>query len=98
MRILTSESFKKITPLLRDNYGNLHAQMSLKLPPDMASMFAHFTLQPSNGGAQWSVSMPDEEHLQPLSKASDLERDQISVAIKRLAAQLNSTSPRRPPK
>lgn len=93
MRILNSESFKKITPLLRDNYGNLHAQISLKLPPDMAAMFAHFTLQPSTGGAQWSVTLPEEDELQPLSKASDLERDQISVAIKRLSATVAKEFP-----
>jgi len=93
MRILHSESFKKITPLLRDNYGNLQAQLSLKLPPDMAAMFARFTLQPSSGGAQWSVSIPEEDELRPFSKASDLERDQISMAIKRVAAELHRAFP-----
>lgn len=93
MRILHSESFKKITPLLRDNYGNLQAQMSLKLPPDLAAMFARFTLQPSSGGAQWSVSIPEEDELRPFSQASDLERDQISIAIKRVAAALHGAFP-----
>lgn len=93
MRILTTESFKRITPLMRENYANLHAQMEVKLSPDTAAMFARFTMQPSQGGAQWSVSLPDEDRLIPFTQASELEKDQISMAIKRAHAELRKAFP-----
>lgn len=93
MRILTTESFSKITPLLRDNYANIHARLALKLSPDVADMFSRFTLQPSNGGAQWSVNLPDEDKLHPLADASEMEKDQISMALKRAAAEVNRQFP-----
>lgn len=88
MRILSTESFKRIAPLLRENYANLHAQMEVRLSPDTAAMFARYTLQPSRGGAQWSVSLPDEDRLRPFSEASELEKDQISMTIKRALGEL----------
>ncbi len=93
MRILTTETFKKIVPLLRENYGNLHAQMALKLPPSVAEMFANFTQQAVNATGQWSVTLPYESELQPFTRASEIEKDQISIAIKQAGEALRKAFP-----
>lgn len=93
MRILNTESFKRIAPGLRENPANLHAQMEVRLSPDTAAMFARYTLQPSRSSAQWSVSLPEENLLRPFSEASELEKDQISMAIKHAHAELQRVYP-----
>lgn len=91
MKILKTESFSRIVPLLRENYGNLHARLALKLPPQTARMFARFTLQSSQGGAQWTVNMDCENSLRPYSAANPLERDQISMVLKQAQADVRKS-------
>lgn len=93
MKILTTESFNKIIPLLRENYSNIHARLALKLSPDTADMFSKFTMQPSKGGAQWSVNIPEEETLRPMSEASEFEKDQISITLKKACAEVRQAFP-----
>lgn len=93
MKILTTESFKQIKPLLQENYSNIHARLALKLSADTADMFSKFTLQPSNGGGQWSVNIEEENNLRPMSEASEIEQDQISIALKRASAEVRQAFP-----
>lgn len=88
MKILSTESFSRITPLLRENYGNIHARLALKLPEQTARMFSRFTLQPSKGGAQWSVNLDCENNLRPFTEADPLQRDQISMVLKQAQADI----------
>lgn len=93
MRVLSTENFKHISPLLRENYANLHAQMEVRLTPETSAMFSKFTLQPSTGGAQWSVRLPEEDSIRPYAEANEEERDQISMAIKRADTELKKVFP-----
>lgn len=93
MKILTTENFNIIVPLLRENYGNVHARLAQKLSPDAAAVFSKFTMQPSRNGAQWSVSFPEEGDLKPMTEASEAEKDQIALVLKRVAAEVRQHFP-----
>ncbi len=82
MRILSTESFSHIVPLTRENYANIHARLNLRLPPRTARLFSRFTLQPSQGGAQWSVPMECENSLRPYTEANAVERAQVGMVLR----------------
>lgn len=93
MKILKTEKFGKITPMLQENYGNLHARMGLMLPEGVARMFAKFTMQAAGGGAQWSVSEDWEEELHPYGEATEMERDRVSLELARAQGALQQKFP-----
>lgn len=82
MRTLSSESFTRIVAILRDNYGNLQAQMNLKLPADVHEIFSKYTHKLSTNSAEWSVNEPEENDYRPMSEASATERDAIAFKLK----------------
>lgn len=82
MRTLSSESFTRIVPILRENYGNLLARISLKLPPETSEIFAQFTMKPSTNSAEWTVNEVDDHEYRPIAEANEDERQKVSLKIK----------------
>lgn len=94
MKVLASDTFKKIKPLLvGDNYANLHARIALKLPPSAAAVFSKFTLQPAKGGAEWSTDLECADALRPLSVATPEQRAAVSQVLRDAEMQLKRVFP-----
>ena len=78
MKILSSASFNKISPLINENYGNLHGRLRMKLNQEESELFAFPDFPVANmGNWQTSVNAP----LQTFKDAPAIEKEEIATFI-----------------